>query len=359
MDSNILKKLPILLIIVLLSIVFNTIIQSSAEAEACIRDANNKIKVKDSPSNDSDGNGQIVSHTAGSYVKDSCNEQPLFYKVKFYRFMVCTADPFVAGTGDTGAEQDFSSCVDIFNSDAGKDIIITPTGQEDLLEGDLVLPIGSYPFAAVIVDNELKVKHQETFVKADGNNPVMNGFHASTYSAGTICWSIDKTTVYTNRAEGNTVGGVGITESYIATAINNTQKLGMVCGTSVGANYDYATEIIESIDSTCDNSNDCGTTFRPYTDYEEIGSIGAEMAFALLQTDETIATTLANAQRIFGAFKLGAPLVITEDTAGLELQFNTSESVSVDFQYDGGGTDIQAKKIGVEPFGIKFVVTNK
>ena len=358
MDSNIFKKLPILLIIALLSIIFNTITQSSAEAEACIRDANNKIKVKNSPSNGSDG-GEIVSHTAGSYVKDSCNEQPLFYKVKFYRFMVCTADPFVAGTGDDGAEQDFSSCVDIFNSAAGKDIIITPTGQEDLLEGDLVLPIGSYPFAAVIVDNELKVKHQETFVKADGNNPVMNGFHASTYSAGTICWSIDKTTLYTSRAEGQQVGSVGMTESYIATATDNTTKLGMACGTSVGANYDYATEIIESIDSTCDNSNDCGTTFRPYTDYEAIGSIGAEMAFALLQTDETIATTLANAQRIFGAYKLGTPLIITEDITGLELQFNTSESVSVDFQYDGGGTDIQAKKIGVEPFGIKFAVTNK
>jgi len=358
-DSNILKKLPILLIIVLLSIVFNIVAQNSAKAEACIRDANNKIKVKDSPSNDSGGNGQIVSYTAGSYVKDSCNEQPLFYKVKFYKFMVCTADPFVAGTGDDGAEQDFSSCVDIFNSDAGKDIIITPTGQEDLLEGDLVLPIGSYPFAAVIVDNELKVKHQETFVKDNGGAPTMNGFHASTYSAGTICWSIDKTTVYTSRAEGNEVDSVGMTESYIATATDNTTKLGMACGTSVGANYDYATEIIESIDSTCDTSNDCGTTFRPYTDYEAIGSIGAEMAFALLQTDETIATTLANAQRILGAVKLGTPLIITEDIIGLELQFNTSESVSVDVQYDGGGTDIQAKKIGVEPFGIKFVVTNK
>ena len=358
MDSNIFKKLPILLIIVLLSIVFNIVAQNSAKAEACIRDANNKIKVKNSPSNGSD-RGEIVSHTAGSYVKDSCNEQPLFYKVKFYRFMVCTADPFVAGTGDDGAEQDFSSCVDIFNSDAGKDIIITPTGQEDLLEGDLVLPIGSYPFAAVIVDNELKVKHQETFVKADGNDPTMNGFHASTYSAGTICWSIDKTTVYTSRAEGNEVDSVGMTESYIATATDNTTKLGMACGTSVGANYDYATEIIDSIDSTCDTSTDCETTFRPYTGYEGIGSIGAEMAGALLQTDEAIATTLANAQRIFGAFKLGTPLVITEDITGLELQFNTSESVSVDFQYDGSGTDIQAKKIGVEPFGIKFVVTNK
>ena len=51
MDSNILKKLPILLIIVLLSIVFNIVAQNSAKAEACIRDANNKIKVKDSPSN--------------------------------------------------------------------------------------------------------------------------------------------------------------------------------------------------------------------------------------------------------------------------------------------------------------------
>jgi len=353
-DSNILKKLPILFIIVLLSIVFNTITQNSAEAEACIRDADNKIKVKDSP-----GSGTIVSHSAGTYDKTSCNEQPLFYKVKFYRFMVCAADPFVAGTGDTGAEQDLSSCVDIFKDTAGKEIIITPTGQEDLLEGDLVLPIGSYPFATVIVDNELKVKHHETFVKNGGGDPLMNGFHASTYSAGTICWSINKTTVYTNRAEGNLVGGVGISETYMKPVTDNTQKLGMACGTSVGSNYDYATEIIDSIDSSCDGTSDCETTFRPYTDYVAIGSIGAEMAGALLQTDETISSTLTNAQRIFGAFKLETPLVITENIIGLELQFNTSESVSVDFQYDGGGTDIQAKKIGVEPFGIKFVVTNK
>ena len=54
MDSNIFKKLPILLSIVLLSIVFNTVAQNSAEAEACIRDANNKIKVKNSPSNGSE-----------------------------------------------------------------------------------------------------------------------------------------------------------------------------------------------------------------------------------------------------------------------------------------------------------------
>jgi hypothetical protein len=355
-DSNILKKLPILFIIVLLSIVFNTITQNSAEAAACIRDADNKIKVKDTP-----GSGTLVSHSAGTYDQTNCNEQPLFYKVKFYRFMVCTADPFVVGSGDTGAEQDFSSCVDIFNNAAGKDIIITPTGQEDLLEGDLVLPIGSYPFATVIVDNELKVKHQETFIEDTGGVPVMNGFHASTYSAGSICWSIDKTTAYTNRAEGNTVGGVGIAESYIKTLTDNTTKLGMACGTSVGSNYDYATEIIDSIDSTCDaeESPDCATTFRPYTGYESIGSIGAEMAGVLLQTDETTASTLANAQRIFGAFKLGTPLVITENIIGLELQFNTSESVSVDLQYDGSGDDIQAKKIGVEPFGIKFVVTNK
>ena len=61
MDSNIFKKLPILLSIVLLSIVFNIVAQNSAKAEACVRDANNKIKVKNSP-----GSGTIVSHSAGT-----------------------------------------------------------------------------------------------------------------------------------------------------------------------------------------------------------------------------------------------------------------------------------------------------
>ena len=353
MDSKILKKLPILFILISLSVLANLSMQNSAEAAACIRDANNKIKVKDSP-----GSSGVVSYVAGTYNKDSCQEQPLFYKVKFFRFMVCTLDPFVAGSGDTGANQDFSSCVDIFNNTSGKEIVITPTGQENLLEGDLVLPVGNYPYAATIVDNELKVKHTETFVKDNGGNPVMNGFHASTYTAGITCWSIAKTTAYTNRAEGNTVSSVGISETYIATATGNPAKLGMACGSAVGANYDYATEIIESVDDSCDTSNDCDTTFRPYYGYEANDSIGGQMASTLLQTNETIATSLANAQRIGSMFKLDTPLIISEDITGLELQFNTSESVSVDFQFVTSGK-IQAKKIGVEPFGIKFIVTNK
>ncbi|MDA7847568.1 hypothetical protein N8980_02030, partial [Candidatus Pelagibacter sp.] len=56
-----------------------------------------------------------------------------------------------------------------------------------------------------------------------------------------------------------TVGGVGITESYIATATNNTQKLGMACGTSVGAkrlltrnNVEYKEINIATVDGAMD-----------------------------------------------------------------------------------------------------------
>jgi hypothetical protein len=127
--------------------------QSTANAETCHRNADNKIVLDDT-------SGNPVSHDGGSnYNKDYCNEEPLFYKVKIFEVMMCTSDPFVAGSGDTGADPNISSCINIFTNTSGKEIEIQPNTKVDLFDGNVTLPIGSFSYSVIIVDNELKIKH--------------------------------------------------------------------------------------------------------------------------------------------------------------------------------------------------------
>ena len=66
------------------------IFQNSSKAESCYRDANNKIVIGSIDSTP-------VSQDAGTtYDKDNCTEEPLNYKVKFYRVMLCTSEAYVS-----------------------------------------------------------------------------------------------------------------------------------------------------------------------------------------------------------------------------------------------------------------------
>ena len=85
--------------------------------------------------------------------------------------MVCSSDPYVAGTGDTGADPDFTSCTNIFTNTSGRDVIIQPNVKSDLFDGSSVaLPIGTFPYSVIVVDNELTIKHFETYIDNGGND---------------------------------------------------------------------------------------------------------------------------------------------------------------------------------------------
>ena len=51
-----------------------------------------------------------------------------FYKIKFYKVALCSSDPY---TGN--ADPDYSSCFDIFNNSSGKEVIIEPDAEVDLV----------------------------------------------------------------------------------------------------------------------------------------------------------------------------------------------------------------------------------
>ena len=325
--------------------------QSTANAETCHRNADNKIVVDDTSANP-------VSHDGGSnFDKDYCNEEPLFYKVKIFEVMMCTSDPYVAGSGDTGADPNFSSCVNIFKKTAGKEIEIQPNVKADLFDGSISLPIGSFSYSVIVVDNELKIKHYETYIDNGGNDADIRGYKASGFSTGTTCYTHDKTTTYTGYTAATVHG-----KTIISASPGTGSSLGLICTDSFDpsnppSDYDYTTEILDSIDATCDDTNDCDSTFRPYVAYIANSDIQGSYAGVLMQSDRrTVGTNRNNSTNVAYIINFDNPLVITEDVKTFEMLFDTKTSVSIDWGEDSSVTN--AVKMGVDPFKVKYVVSN-
>ena len=322
--------------------------QEQANAESCHRNADNKIVLDDTAA-------APVSHNGGvSFDKDWCNEEPLNYKVKIFEVKLCQSDPYVAGTGDTGADPDFSSCTNFFTRASGKDIVIQPNVKTDLLEGRVVLPVGSFGYSVIILSNELYVKHYETYIDDDNNDADIRGYAASGFSTGKTCYTHESTTTYTGHT--SNVHGYKIFRS----SPGDGHTLGLICTDTFDASnppsdYDYTREIIDSIDDTCDASSDCHTTFRPYIAYQAEAKIRGRHSAVLVQDDgSTVGTDRNNSTRIAYIMAFNSPLKVTERITNFEMSFNTSTSVSIDWQADGGVTN--AIKMGVDPFYVRYTV---
>ena len=134
--------------------------------------------------------------------------------------------------------------------------------------------------------------------------------------------------------------------------------LGLICTDSFDASnppsdYDYTREIIDSIDATCDSTDDCDSTFRPYIAYQNESLIGGSYAGVLVQNDHaTVGTNRNNSTRIAYIMSFDNPISITEDTSSFEMSFNTSTSVSIDWGAADSVTN--AVKMGVDPFYVKY-----
>ena len=169
-----------------------------------------------------DANGSIVISTAGrlgdqekaagekapfnyanSYVDDefeanetdACQTQPLFYKIKFYKVALCTRDPY---TGN--ANPDYSSCANIFNNASGKEIIIQPDAEVDLLDRNLLFPVGSFKYLTVVTSNHIHIKHKQKYVYVDATRAVMYGANDDGINLNTdTCYTEAIVTTYTGQ----------------------------------------------------------------------------------------------------------------------------------------------------------------
>ena len=290
---------------------------------------------------------------------NACQQEPNEYKVKFYDFYICREDPYKGN-----ASPDFTSCLSIFSNAAGKNITIKPNEAEKLLEGNIQIVAGTYPYAAVVISNQLNIKHKQEYIIILDNDtevtPDLNGKGDDGTVTGQMwCYSAAIVTTYSGDENIQDSGGEAsdYTAAHGVTVVSSSAQTGKArldCASSEPSDSDveFATEVF-------DHLGDEGSTDRfhyPFatSGYEAEGTsvAGISMAANMLQDDNlTLATTKINAKRIVGFFKYSTPVNINERTIGLKLNFFTSGSVSIDFgQDDTDDKDIWATKMGADPF---------
>ena len=322
-----------------LAIIPLLIISNLSEA-ACTRDGSGDIDLTDQ------ANMVVNRGTAG----DQCSEIPDFYKVTFYKIAVCTENPY-------NSTNDFSSCKYILNDDSGVPNVMTYPNSAPLETGEFRIPSGSYGYALLILDNQIYLKHTETF---DLNVHGYSSDAEDTGAKGKACWTNSQKTTIDNFT--GTLNWVTTTES----AGSDQRKVGLVCGAIANAAPVYAAEIIDNLCHDADGS--CGDTvgtdnngkFHAIEQADDIDSTqtGGTRNVKLLKTDETTATSRNNARKIAYSIAFTDPLQVDAESARFNIAFNLSGSVSVDFGYvDVDGSDeIMIQKVGADMFTAIFTL---
>ena len=360
------NRISFFIAVITLSFIFNFLSQSSSEAEAigCLKNADGSaIMVK---KEDNDGTPFALAGTT-VFDQDACSQEPDAYKIKFFSVALCTDDPYKGA-----ADPDFSTCSSIFNNAAGTEITIIPDTETDLLSGDLILPIGTYPYLIVIVDNHLNIKHKQKYVlNSDGSTAFSvrgQGGTADSDLNGSWCWTRAAVTTYTGfDASGGDDHPTGYNGAHGVTLVKSgsTEDLAQLsCAATEPADADvvFATEIIDDLESEDPDV----TSFVRHIDYysalDDTGIAGIEMAQNLLLADSvSIATTASNARRLMSYFKYASPVVISENTVGFKLRFSTFSSVSIDMAVDtDADPDVTyAAKVGGDPFMVQVQTKTK
>ena len=227
-----------------------------------------------------------------------------------------------------------------------------------MLDGEtLTIPIGSYSHAVFIGSNHLAVKHNVEFVMNENNalGFTMDGYNLATEGpeTGVKCWTVkDAATTYNNLTGGSHTNPADVTRTYTRPTPGAEESIGLTCGSSIVTTvgdtqeYGYQFEIIDSMGGSGD--------FVAHSDYADDPYVtGAKRAFVLLKSSGEKADTRANANKIAYIAELPAQLNISENTIGFKIDIATNATVSLDVHESGSDT-LEAKKMGVEPFGVKF-----
>ena len=279
-----------------------------------------------------------------TYDQDACSQEPDEYKIKFFKVALCSAEPY---TTDGGTAPDFTSCTDLSNTE--KEVTLEPGVDKDLIDGELVLPLGSYKYLVVIIDNHLKIKHQQKYVLASDGTTAASIFGNSSGS-GAFCWTVAAgITTYTGETyDSDYATAQGVTP--VASG-NGTTNARLKCGSSVSGKG-FATEIIDHFGDDA--------TFVGFMNYGELdvatetGIAGIELAGNMLQADNTIATNEDHSRRIAQIYRYATPVVITENTNSFKLKVTTYSSVSIDMATDEDDSHkIYGAKVGGDPFIIQ------
>ena len=303
----------------------------------------------------------------------SCDITPDNYKMTFFKTGFCSEDPYrtpVASASNT-INADLSSCVSVFDKDAGKEVIIQPGVEVDLLEGELILPIGNYPYQFAILDNVVQIKHKQVYVAASGAadfnvlgyNPTAND-KSDTEHMGKICYTSTNDAgnqfVSIQSNELTTSGSSTLRGYALPNRLTGIQPSALFrCRSSVGTGVDapaYMATILNSFGNPMCTYSPGGSCTRDESNFRNAGKQDAgfsdifpniSQSYYLLKSDNAIATDPDDVRRILWIQNDPDNLIkITENTIGLKLSFKTNNAMNMQVHQDANAdTELMANQI--------------
>ena len=309
-----LNKLTILLGLFLVSAFFTT----GANA-GCVVNADGEIDT-------TYGNANPVKDAlarpdiAANALNNTCNITPAEYKLVFYKYGICKADP------DLG---DLSSCAMLFEFAAGIEHDIELGVAEVLPIPEFAIEPGSYPYTYVLLSNKLGMKWSGTF------DAVTEGWQGTDGTDGKNCWTAGRGPSAGSYQDSN---GAAVVTVHGTTLTINAKTI--QCNPTMGTpefNYEIMTRFIsEDADENeiyCDADLLTNGDYIEFADIEGVGQGRGTPTISLLTTADVYATTCQNSAKIAWTTDLITPLTVTEDstfemlmlaTDSNELGFDTS-----------------------------------
>ena len=210
-------------------------------------------------------------------LTDSCYITPATYKITVYEMGLCTADP-LAGTYINDSDEvvtdntiDESTCTKSFQNDNGFEVDLSGGASQSLSGTNFRPPVDTYPSAYIKIKNQFGLKGSHTL-------------------GGTTYYSKDDGVATTNSALYGS-WNENLMDFGNGSTCNGTQSSREMAGSEVFTTG--VTGTMKAVLATLSSGTYVGTT----------------------------QANCANSTRMFGVFAPTVPVVITDDTQGLEVTF--------------------------------------
>ena len=292
--------------IILLTILFLVAIMFSNSANAlCVVDGNGAIATvsddSETPVKDDTGDDETAANTA----TDNCTITPDVYRLKFYKFGLCTADPDL---------NDLSSCQLFFDQAAGVQIDIQKGVSATLPIPEFYIEPNTYQYLYVQLSTKLGMKWSgRTTNTVDGSSGDGNG--------GTYCWTsnagLHASTYVATNAHGSSLA-------------DSTQT--MDCGTSEGTVV-FSNEVLTRFSDANCSSNLAANGDKSVFEIEGTGSTRGIPTVNLLTSADAFATTCGNAAKIAWTTDLSSPYKVTENST-FAMSVKATAANSLEFSSD-------------------------
>jgi len=241
----------------------------------------------------------VMTFPSGS----SCNAEPDYYAVTIYEMGLCSTAP-TAPTSSTAMGE--TSCTIVYQNASGQLVSVQNGVTGSLANNQLtVTPAnGSYTHGYMRMSNDILVKvNQEFTASLSGDDTSTSGVYCAT-----------KSVTYKN--DGTSGTQTSVCNSTAPTAGTLTSR--MVDFSGASASGCFAVDA-----STCGGA---------------LTVTGGTLSAYLLDSSEFLATSTASVSNLLGIQAFTTPVVITEESTGMDVAFKVSEGMTVS---DNGGGGVQ------------------